>query len=438
VGRPVDPGDRRGRRRPARPRGRRGDRVGEPGAPAGYYAAAEDDDVALRVVVAVPAAADRGRGRHLQARRLAVLGAGADETGTCSASTATTSTSPTAHRFITIDLATSTKTSPTTPSPPRGRSPSPATWCCSTGSGPGPGDRPRRVHRAAAATLARPYDVTHIESRMFGTTLVYALGRAGVPVAELEADVDKLTRALPPPGWSGSTGCGCPRDAPGSTSGSTSTPTSRTSPTTTRSTSAPTPPGSRSRTGCRRRPPSRERRRRRGTARPGLRRPDDRRVLSPEEAACPHRRTSRLHGRRAADPRRLRLARRLPPRAGPELRTRGRCGPTRGCGTSRSSPRSCGLPPRHHRGNWASTRPAAATRSCSTSPTTSACRSRASTPDPTGARRRGFTWAKHLPTAAAVDDVRARPVRAAVEREGDRWRLDMVQERMPQTIVELT
>jgi predicted phage terminase large subunit-like protein len=32
---------------------------------------------------------------------------------------------------------------------------------------------------------------------MFGTTLVYALGRAGVPVAELEADVDKLTRALP-------------------------------------------------------------------------------------------------------------------------------------------------------------------------------------------------------------------------------------------------
>jgi hypothetical protein len=41
------------------------------------------------------------------------------------------------------------------------------------------------------------YDVTHIESRMFGTRLVYALGEAGVPIAELHADVDKLTRALP-------------------------------------------------------------------------------------------------------------------------------------------------------------------------------------------------------------------------------------------------
>jgi hypothetical protein len=37
---------------------------------------AAEDDVALRVVVAVPAAADRGGRRHLQAGRLAVLGPG--------------------------------------------------------------------------------------------------------------------------------------------------------------------------------------------------------------------------------------------------------------------------------------------------------------------------------------------------------------------------
>lgn len=43
----------------------------------------------------------------------------------------------------------------------------------------------------------RPYDVVYVESRMFGTTLVYAAGRAGIPLAELEADKDKFTRALP-------------------------------------------------------------------------------------------------------------------------------------------------------------------------------------------------------------------------------------------------
>jgi hypothetical protein len=32
---------------------------------------------------------------------------------------------------------------------------------------------------------------------MFGTTLVYEAGRNGVPVQELKADTDKLTRALP-------------------------------------------------------------------------------------------------------------------------------------------------------------------------------------------------------------------------------------------------
>jgi predicted phage terminase large subunit-like protein len=40
-------------------------------------------------------------------------------------------------------------------------------------------------------------DVVFVESRMFGTTLVYEAGRAGVPVQELHADADKVTRALP-------------------------------------------------------------------------------------------------------------------------------------------------------------------------------------------------------------------------------------------------
>lgn len=40
-------------------------------------------------------------------------------------------------------------------------------------------------------------DTVYVESRMFGTTLVYEAGRAGVPVLELHADTDKVTRALP-------------------------------------------------------------------------------------------------------------------------------------------------------------------------------------------------------------------------------------------------
>lgn len=40
-------------------------------------------------------------------------------------------------------------------------------------------------------------DVVFVESRMFGTTMVYEAGRAGVPVKELKADVDKVTRSLP-------------------------------------------------------------------------------------------------------------------------------------------------------------------------------------------------------------------------------------------------
>jgi predicted phage terminase large subunit-like protein len=42
-----------------------------------------------------------------------------------------------------------------------------------------------------------PYDVVHIEQSMQTSTLVYALGRSGVPIAPLKADADKLTRALP-------------------------------------------------------------------------------------------------------------------------------------------------------------------------------------------------------------------------------------------------
>jgi hypothetical protein len=92
---------------------------------------------------------------------------------------------------------------------------------------------------------------------MFGTTLVYALGRAGVPVAELEADVDKLTRALAVRRLVRQHRCGCPAtrtwldewldehaDFPNVAHDD-------------QVDVGPTPPGSRSRTGCRRRPPSR-------------------------------------------------------------------------------------------------------------------------------------------------------------------------------------
>lgn len=40
-------------------------------------------------------------------------------------------------------------------------------------------------------------DVLYVESRMFGTTIVYEAGRAGIQVQELKADTDKFTRAIP-------------------------------------------------------------------------------------------------------------------------------------------------------------------------------------------------------------------------------------------------
>lgn len=101
-------------------------------------------------------------------------------------------------RFITMDLATSMRTS--------------ADYTVASAWGIAPSgelillDRLReRVPESSHAEFLRPLrerwlgpgDVTFIESRMFGTTLVYALGRANVPIGELEADKDKLTRAVP-------------------------------------------------------------------------------------------------------------------------------------------------------------------------------------------------------------------------------------------------
>lgn len=118
-------------------------------------------------------------------------------------------------RFITIDLATSTRTSADFTVA--------AAWAITLSGDVVLLDRVRaRVpeidHAAFLAPLRQrwltPYDVTHIESRMFGTTLVYALGRAGVPVAELDADTDKLTRALPAAGLVRQHRVWLPRTAP--------------------------------------------------------------------------------------------------------------------------------------------------------------------------------------------------------------------------------
>ena len=101
-------------------------------------------------------------------------------------------------RFITVDLATSVRTSADFTVA--------AAWAISVNGDLILLDRVRdRVAQSGHFDLVTPlrqrwlgpYDVTYVESRMFGTTLVYAAGRAGLPLAELHADVDKLTRALP-------------------------------------------------------------------------------------------------------------------------------------------------------------------------------------------------------------------------------------------------
>lgn len=118
-------------------------------------------------------------------------------------------------KFITMDLATSTKTS--------------ADWTVAscwaitiTGDVLLLDRRRERVpeidHAEFLAPLRSrwlgPYDVVYIESRMLGTTLVYAMGQAGVPIGELEADVDKVTRALPAAGLVRQHRMHLPRSAP--------------------------------------------------------------------------------------------------------------------------------------------------------------------------------------------------------------------------------
>lgn len=118
-------------------------------------------------------------------------------------------------RFITVDLATSTKTSADFTVA--------TAWAITLSGDLLVLDRlrdrvPETDHAAFVAPLRQrwlgPHDVTYIESRMFGTTLVYAMGRAGVPIAELEADADKLTRAIPYAGLVRQHRVWLPRDAP--------------------------------------------------------------------------------------------------------------------------------------------------------------------------------------------------------------------------------
>jgi predicted phage terminase large subunit-like protein len=99
------------------------------------------------------------------------------------------------YRFITADLATSTKTS--------------ADFTVfSAWAIPGTGDlvlldRFRdRVAEADHFEKARPLverwqiPTVHVEASQHSTTLAYEAGRAGIPVAKLDADADKVTRAL--------------------------------------------------------------------------------------------------------------------------------------------------------------------------------------------------------------------------------------------------
>lgn len=118
-------------------------------------------------------------------------------------------------RFITIDLATSTKTSADYTVA--------TAWAITLSGDLLVLDRVRdRVPETDHATFVAPlrqrwlggHDTVYIESRMFGTTLVYAMGRAGVPLAELEADADKLTRAIPYAGLVRQHRVWLPRDAP--------------------------------------------------------------------------------------------------------------------------------------------------------------------------------------------------------------------------------
>lgn len=99
-------------------------------------------------------------------------------------------------RFLTVDLAASEKTS--------------ADWTVVGVWAISPdgdlilldGNR-ARIEEEQHWNLVRPLkqkwnaDVAYVESRMFGTTMVYEAGRSGVMIKELKADTDKVTRALP-------------------------------------------------------------------------------------------------------------------------------------------------------------------------------------------------------------------------------------------------
>lgn len=99
-------------------------------------------------------------------------------------------------RFLTVDLAASEKTS--------------ADWTVAGAWAVSPdGDmilldgRRARIEEKQHWKVVQPLytkwhaDVVFVESRMFGTTMVYEAGRAGTPVRELKADTDKITRAIP-------------------------------------------------------------------------------------------------------------------------------------------------------------------------------------------------------------------------------------------------
>jgi len=99
-------------------------------------------------------------------------------------------------RFITVDLAASTKTSSDWTVA--------AAWAVSLEGDLILLDRNRaRLEESDHWMLVRPLreqwacDVVFVESRMFGTTLVIDATLAGVPIVELRADHDKMTRALP-------------------------------------------------------------------------------------------------------------------------------------------------------------------------------------------------------------------------------------------------
>ena len=99
-------------------------------------------------------------------------------------------------RFVTVDLAASTKTSADYTAA--------AVWAIGVDGDlimlDGIRERMDPAgHWPAVRALRERWsaDVVFVESRMFGTTLVYEAGRAGVPVQELHADTDKVTRALP-------------------------------------------------------------------------------------------------------------------------------------------------------------------------------------------------------------------------------------------------